>query len=95
MSTYLIADITVHDLKRFREYVEAVPAFIEKHGGAYRARGGKSEAREGSWEPKRLVVLEFPSRENAIAFLEDPLYQPVAAIRHQSATTNLILVDGC
>ena len=94
MSTYLIADITIHDPEKFMEYVEQVPAFIEKHDGAYLVRGGEPEAREGNWQPKRLIVLEFPSRENAVAFLEDPGYQPVAAIRHQAATTNLILADG-
>ena len=94
MSAYLIADITIHDPDKFMEYVKAVPAFIEKHGGAYLVRGGEPEAREGDWQPKRLVVLQFPSRENAEAFLQDPGYQPVAAIRHQSATTNLILADG-
>ena len=94
MNAYLIADITIHDPEKFMEYVQQVPAFIEKHGGAYRVRGGEPETREGDWQPKRLVVIEFPSRETAEAFLEDPGYQPVAAIRHQAATTNLIIADG-
>ena len=94
MSAYLIADITIHDLENFMEYVKQVPACIKKHGGTYLVRGGEPEAKEGTWEPKRLVVLKFPTKENAEAFLEDPEYQPVAAIRHQAATTNLILADG-
>jgi len=94
MPAYLIADIRVHDPDRYQDYARLVPAFIEKHGGVYRVRGGKVDCREGSWHPQRLIVLEFPTREHAAAFLEDPDYQPVAAIRHEAAESNLVLVEG-
>jgi uncharacterized protein (DUF1330 family) len=94
MSTYIIVDITVHDTEAYKEYVKLVPPFIEKHGGKYIVRGGESQVREGTWKPDRMVVLEFPSKSDATAFLEDPLYQPVAAIRHAAATTNLVVVEG-
>ena len=94
MTAYVIADITVHDPDRFMEYVRLVPAFVEKHGGRYRVRGGDPESREGTWQPQRLVIIEFPSRDDALAFLNDPDYQPVAAIRHAAASTNLIVAEG-
>ena len=94
MTAYVIADITVTDPDRYQEYVRLAPAFIEKHGGQYRVRGGEVDCREGDWKPQRLIVLEFPSRKNAVAFLEDPGYQQVARIRQQCATTNLIVVEG-
>lgn len=94
MSVFLIADITVHDMNLYQEYVKQVPAFITKHGGEYRVRGGAATTVEGSWQPQRLIVLEFPSREKAMAFLEDPGYQPVAAIRHGAATTNMIIAEA-
>jgi uncharacterized protein (DUF1330 family) len=93
MATYLIADITVHDPEQYQDYVRQVPAFIDKHGGSYRVRGGAVQVREGDWHPQRLIVLEFPDREHANAFLADPDYQAVAAIRHAAASTNLVLVD--
>jgi len=93
MATYLIADITVHDPERYQDYVRQVPAFIEKHRGSYRVRGGEVQVREGDWQPQRLIVLEFPDREHANAFLADPDYQAVAAIRHAAASTNLVLVE--
>jgi len=94
MSAYLIVDITIHDPERYQDYVRQVPACIEKHRGKYLVRGGEAEVKEGDWHPHRLVVLEFPSRERANAFLEDPEYQPVAAIRHAAATTNAVVVEG-
>lgn len=93
MGAFLIADITVHDMELYKEYVKQVPGFIAKHGGQYRVRGGDAETREGNWRPQRLIVLEFPSRASALAFLEDPGYQPVAAIRHAAATTNMVIAD--
>lgn len=94
MTAYLIADISVHDPEQFMEYVRQVPAFVEKHGGHYRVRGGDPECQEGQWQPQRLVIIEFPSRDHAMAFLADPGYQPVAAIRHASASTSLVVADG-
>jgi len=89
MSAYLVVDITVHDPEMYQEYVRKAPPYIEKHGGIYRVRGGKVEAQEGEWRPQRLVVVEFPTREKANAFLNDPGYQAVAAIRHQAADARL------
>ena len=94
MSVYLVVDITVHDSERYKEYVNQVPPFIEKHQGVYRVRGGKTEIKEGNWHPQRLVVIEFPTKQQANAFLNDPDYQPVAAIRHETATTHMVLVEG-
>jgi uncharacterized protein (DUF1330 family) len=94
MSVYMIIDITVHNSEAYKEYVKLASSFIEKHEGKYLVRGGKTEVREGTWEPGRIIVLEFPSRSEATAFLDDPEYQPIAAIRHAAATTNLVVVEG-
>ncbi|MDB5424135.1 MAG: hypothetical protein JWQ29_1551 [Phenylobacterium sp.] len=95
MKAYLVLDLTVHDLPGFRPYVAAIPAFIEKHGGRYIVRGVPPTPMEGDWAPELLVVLEFPARENAQAFLGDPDCQDLFRIRRQTTTSKLILVDGC
>jgi uncharacterized protein (DUF1330 family) len=91
----MVVDVTVQDPEKYKEYIELVPRFIEKHQGRYLVRGGETEVVEGTWDPGRVVVLEFPSREKALAFVSDPDYQPVADIRRSAATTNLIVVEGC
>jgi uncharacterized protein (DUF1330 family) len=95
MKAYLVLDFTVHDLAGFLPYVEAIPAFIEKHGGRYIVRGVEPTVMEGDWRPQRVVVLEFPARENAEAFLGDPDCQALFRVRHTTTTSKLILVDGC
>ena len=47
------------------EYKALAPPAIAAHGGRYLARGGRTEVLEGTWSPKRAVILEFPSLEKA------------------------------
>jgi uncharacterized protein (DUF1330 family) len=94
MSAFLIARINVHDEDRYLDYVGQVPAFVEKHGGQYRVRGGDAATIEGEPAPGRLVVIEFPDRQHALGFVNDPEYAPVAAIRHSAASTQMIVADG-
>lgn len=94
MSAYLVVDIDVHDLDQYQGYVTQAPAYVTKHGGRYVVRGGDAEVVEGDWQPSRFVIVEFPTRERARAFLDDPEYQAVADIRRASTRSNMILVDG-
>jgi len=94
MSAYIIVDIAVHDPEKYKEYVSVAPGFVAKHQGKYIVRGGDVAVAEGDWQPERLVVVEFPSLEHAHAFLQDPEYQSVAAIRQAATTSKLIVVGG-
>jgi len=95
MKAYLVLDLAIHDFGSFKEYIEKVPAFIRKHGGRYIVQGAEPTPIEGDWRPERIVILEFPVRENATSFLNDPAFQGLLAIRHRTTTSNLVLVDGC
>lgn len=94
MTAYLIAMMNVHDGAGYAEYKEKVPAIIAKHGGKYVVRGGAVDVVEGAWPGDRVVMLEFPDYSAAQAFIADPDYQPIAAIRHNTATSHIWLVDG-
>lgn len=95
MKAYLVLDFSVSDLQGFMPYVAAIPDFIAKHGGRYIVQGAEPAVMEGDWAPARMVILEFPARENAIAFLADPDAQALFALRHRTTTSRLVLVDGC
>ncbi len=94
MKAYLVLDFSVHDLPGFMPYVSGIPAFIDKHGGRYIVRGTEPTVMEGDWAPQRLVILEFPSRRHAEAFLADPDAQSLFALRHRTTNSKLVLVDG-
>ncbi len=95
MTAYLVLDFSIHDFPAFKEYIDGVPAFIEKHGGRYIVKGVQPKPLEGDWAPERMVILEFPAQKNAEAFLSDPEFQDLIAIRKSSTTSKLILVEGC
>jgi uncharacterized protein (DUF1330 family) len=95
MKAYLVLDFSVHDFRGFRPYVSAIPEFIEKHGGRYIVRGVEPTVMEGDWAPELMVILEFPSRANATAFLDDPDAQALFDVRHTTTNSKLVLVEGC
>ena len=95
MKAYLVLDLTVNDLAGFRKYIAEIPAHIARHGGKYIVQGVVPTTIEGDWKPERVVILEFPARENAEAFLGDPEIQALFKVRHATTTSKLLLVDGC
>jgi uncharacterized protein (DUF1330 family) len=95
MKAYLVLDLQVNDLAGFRRYVAEIPAHIARHAGRYIVRGVEPTCIEGDWKPQRLVILEFPERSNAEAFLSDPGIQDLFNVRHETTTSRLVLVDGC
>ena len=95
MSVYLISDIKVHDWDKYEEYVEKARPIVESYGGHYHIRGGEITVRVGDWKPNRLVVIDFPSKEQMEKFGAAPEYQPVAEIRKGASTViSSILVEG-
>ena len=95
MNGYLVLDLSIKNIKSFLEYIDKIPEFIKKHGGRYIVQGVEPEIIEGDWYPDRVVIIEFPSKEKAKEFLEDPEAQSLFAIRHNSTTCKLILAEGC
>ena len=94
MAAYFIVELEVTDPATFEEYRKQVSGTIEKYGGRYIVRGGKSETLEGDRHPKRVVVLEFPSVEQAKRWYGSPEYKPLLALRLKSSRSKLILVEG-
>ena len=94
MTAYVVFDIKVTDPSRYEEYKRQATPTVEMFGGKYIARGGRTEVLEGTWSPSRLVILQFPSIEQAKNWLNSPLYGEVKKIRHKSAVANVVVVEG-
>jgi uncharacterized protein (DUF1330 family) len=95
MKAYLVLDLAINDFAGFSEYIAAIPMHIAKHDGQYIVRGAEPTCIEGDWRPQRMVIIEFPGRSNAEAFLNDPTIQDLFRVRHETTTSRLVLVDGC
>jgi uncharacterized protein (DUF1330 family) len=94
MPAYVIFDIHVDDPDAYAPYREPAGASVEQYGGRYIARGGAAEVLEGDWDIDRLVILEFPSMDEARAWYRSPEYQEVLPIRHGASHGRGVLLEG-
>lgn len=94
MPAYVIVNIDVKDPVRYEDYKRQAAATVTAYGGRYVVRGGAAEVLEGSWTPKRIVVLEFPSMARAREWIDSPEYAPARRLRHETAESEMILVEG-
>lgn len=94
MTAYVIVDIQVKDPVRYEEYKQLAAPTVELYGGKYIARGGRTETLEGEWSPSRLVILQFEDIEQARTWLDSPEYAAARSIRHQTAISNMVVIEG-
>ena len=92
---YWIANVDVRnpDGYKEKEYVAALPDIFRKFGARYAIRGGKTEVVEGK-SRSRVVSIEFPSYEAALACYRSPEYAKAIALRQANADADLIVIEG-
>lgn len=94
MAAIMISDVSVQNAEAFQIYRTRAAVAIRKYGGRYLARGGEVQTLEGSWTPRTIIVVEFPSWDQARAWYRSPEYASALEMRDTALTRNLILVDG-
>ena len=90
----MIVDVTATDQEKAAAYRALSGPSVERHGGHFVARGGRTVVLEGSWDPERLVVISFPSVEGAQRWYESEDYAEARAARAGGGTWNMVVVDG-
>lgn len=94
MAAYALIEIEVTDPETYAHYRELAPAIVAAFGGKYLMRGGATETVEGTWQPERLVILEFPSMERLHAFYNAPEYQEAKGLRQRSTRSTMVFCEG-
>lgn len=95
MSAYLVVDTDLFDPQHYEQYKLQAKPIVEQYGGRYLARGGEMSFMETTlWQPKRLVLIEFPSSAQARRFYESPEYQAVLPISQRSARRTVVILEG-
>ena len=94
MPAYMISDVNIINAERYEEYRLAVRAAVEKFGGRYIVRGGSAKVLEGTWNPARVVIVEFNSMTEAVKFYSSPEFLIAKQLRQNAAMVNMILTDG-
>jgi len=94
MAAYVIVQVDVKDPGRYEAYKSMVPPSLEKFGGRFLVRGGKTHTLEGDWAPKRAGTVEFPCGEQAKAWSASPECADAKALRQATAGSMLIVAEG-
>lgn len=90
---YWIVQVDVPDPDAYKPYLAANQAPFGKFGARYLVRGGHRDVMEGSAR-SRIVVLEFPSFEAALACYRSPEYQAAKKLRDGKAEADVIVTEG-
>ena len=90
---YWIARVDVRDAERYKDYVAGAKPAFEKYGAKFLARGGAFQKLEGQVRA-RNVVIEFASLQAARDCYNSPEYQAAAAVRHECADAEMVVVEG-
>lgn len=94
MSAYVIFDVEIRDAAQYQAFMSGVKPALEAAGAKYLARGGAHKVYEGDWEPRRIVLLEFPSLAAWEAFYDGATYRGLKSIRDACSSARLVGVEG-
>ena len=94
MSAYVIFDVEIRDMVRYQEFMKGVKPAVEAAGGRYLARGGALKVYEGDWQPRRIVIFEFPSVEAFESFYDGDVYRELKPLRDACSSARLVSVEG-
>lgn len=93
-SAYIIANVRVTDPVAYEEYKKLSTLAMQAHGAEPCVRGGAVTVLEGDWQPDRVVVLKFPSVEQAKRFYDSAEYRRARDARTNAAVMRMVLVEG-
>jgi|SRR6266545_3253422 len=95
MKYYCVAELDIIDQSWVPAYVQKVTKLVEARGGRYLARTSNIETLEGERKaPQIYLILEWPSRDAALAFYESEEYKSYRQSRRAGARNELVLVAG-
>jgi uncharacterized protein (DUF1330 family) len=96
MTAYAIANLHptagLHD--EVLTYMERIQATLDPFGGRFLVHGAPArEVREGTW-PAAVVIIGFPTYENARAWYDSEPYQALIPLRTRHMPGDILLIDG-
>lgn len=94
MAAFVVIDVDIHDIGLYMRYLKAVRPLIDAAGARYLARGGEFRVLEGDYQPRRLVVMEFPSLAAVESFYDSEEFRALKVQRDACSQTRMVAVQG-
>lgn len=95
MACYSVISVKMFNDDWMADYLKVAPGLIKKHEGKYLARTASHHILEGEGEkPDLRVILKWPSKEAALAFMNDPEYAPLIEARTAATISQHFIIEG-
>jgi len=94
MSAFLICDVQVKNREKLMEYLKLSEHTLAPFGGKFHAQAGTTETLEGEWQPKVIILAEFPSMEKAKEWYSSDEYAKALKVKPEAIDRNMILTEG-
>ena len=91
---YVIVMLDVIDEAAYRRYAQQATEIETRYGAVPLVVSDCDEVVEGTWPAERIVILEFPSMDDARAWYADPGYREIIPLRHGATVTKMLFAEG-
>lgn len=95
MSYYSVLAVTPTSEDWIPDYLEPANRLVAQYGGQYLARTASHQRLEGEGEEAALrIIIEWPSKQAALDFMNDPEYKPHLEARTAGSISHHFLIEG-
>ena len=94
MAHYIIAQIDIQDREKYAQYEAGFMDVFTSYKGKLLSVDENVSLLEGQWPATRTVLIEFPSKEEALAWYESQEYQSLAKHRFGASSADIVIVSG-
>ncbi len=94
MSAFLICDVAVKNGEKLQQYLRLSESTLDPYGGRFHVQTSEIEIIEGVWNPRAIVIAEFPSMQKAGEWYNSAAYAAALAVKPEALERNMIVAAG-
>jgi uncharacterized protein (DUF1330 family) len=94
MTVYILSRLTITDRTEYDKYESQFEEIFLNFDGKLLSVDEEPLVIAGEWEATRSVLIEFPSKESAFAWMQSDDYQAISKHRNAGSTLSSIMVKA-
>jgi uncharacterized protein (DUF1330 family) len=94
VSTYILAQLTIHDRARYDRYAAQFMGVLSRFEGRVLASDEAPQVLEGEWPHRKVVLIEFKDRAEAERWAASPEYRKIAVDREAATVATVLSIQG-